>query len=99
MFPEVLLGCRREVFEGGIVMAEDLTPGEKKVLQAARAYANALAVFRGSPPWTADDVMNIFTAREMVLVAAGSLVSDREAGPTAPGVLTSALPVLKPENG
>jgi hypothetical protein len=80
-------------------MVEDLTPGEKNVLQAAREYAKALAVLRGNPPWTANDVMNIFTAREMVLDAAGSLVSEREAGPAAPSVLTSALPVLKPENG
>jgi hypothetical protein len=84
---------------GEIVMAEDLTPGEKKVLQAAREYASALAVFRGDPPWTANDVLRIFTARAMVLAAAGSLVSKREAGPAAPGGLTSARPVLKPENG
>jgi hypothetical protein len=80
-------------------MAEDLTAGEKKVLHAAREYANALAVFRGNPPWTANDVMKLFTARDMVLCAAGSLVSEHEAGPAAPGVLTSALPVRKPENG
>jgi len=61
---------------------EDLTPGECKLLEAAREYAAALAVLRGNPPFTADDVLRIFTTREMVLNAAAALGFVRETSPS-----------------
>jgi hypothetical protein len=77
----------------------DGTPGERKVLQAAREYAAALAVLRGKPPFTADDVLRIFTTRAMLLNAAAGLICAHEPGPTAPVTEWAVQPDLKPGNG
>jgi hypothetical protein len=77
----------------------DLTPGESKVLQAARDYAAALAVLRGVPPFTADDVLRIFTTREMLLSAAACSICAREPSPTAPATDCAIRCDSKPGNG
>jgi hypothetical protein len=79
---------------------EDLTPRELEVLQAARAYAAALAVLvKGRPPYTADDVFRIVTTRDMILKAAANLMCEPgvpETGANTSIRRSAAPPVLKP---
>jgi hypothetical protein len=63
----------------------DLTEQEKNVLDAARAYADALAVLRGKPPFSAWDAAKIGATRNQLLAAAMTLSGEREPGSSIPG--------------
>jgi hypothetical protein len=57
---------------------------EKKILEAAYAYADALAVLRGPPPFSAWDALKIEATRRQLLSVVAALSADREPGPSIP---------------
>jgi hypothetical protein len=57
---------------------------EKKILEAAYAYADALAVLRGTPPFSAWDALKIEVTRRQLLSEVAALSADREPGPSIP---------------
>ncbi len=62
----------------------NLTEHEKKILEAARAYADALAVLRGTPPFSAWDVAKIECSRNQLLAETMLLSGERQPGPSIP---------------
>lgn len=63
----------------------NVTEQEEKVLEAARAYADALAVVeRGKPPFSAWDAAKIVCTREQLLSEALVLSGERAPGPSIP---------------
>jgi hypothetical protein len=63
----------------------EVTEQEKAVLEAARGYADALAVLRGKPPFSAWDAAKIEATKGRLLVEALMLSEEREPGPSIPG--------------
>jgi hypothetical protein len=57
---------------------------ESKILDAARAYADALAVLRGPPPFSAWDAVKIEVTRNQLLFEAMVLSNERQPGPSIP---------------
>jgi hypothetical protein len=62
----------------------NVTEQEEKVLEAARAYAGALAVMRGKPPFSAWDVAKIVATRNQLLAEAMILSHELTPGPSIP---------------
>ena len=62
----------------------ELTEQEKIVLEAAREYADALAVLRGNPPFSAWDAWKIEARKAQLLVETLKLAGEREPGPSIP---------------
>lgn len=61
-----------------------LSKHERKILDAARAYADALAVLRGTPPFSAWDALKIEATRRQLLSEVAALSAQREPGPSIP---------------
>jgi hypothetical protein len=61
-----------------------LNEQELKILDAARAYADALAVLRGKPPFSAWDAMKIQVTRNQLLFEVMTLSAEREPGASIP---------------
>ena len=61
-----------------------MTEQENKVLEAAYAYADALAVLRGTPPFSAWDALKIEVTRRQLLSEVAVLSADRQPGPSIP---------------
>jgi hypothetical protein len=61
-----------------------MTQQENKVLEAAYAYADALAVLRGTPPFSVWDALKIEVTRSQLLSEVAALSTDREPGPSIP---------------
>jgi hypothetical protein len=61
-----------------------MTEQENKVLEAAYAYADALAVLRGTPPFSAWDALKIEVTRRQLLSEVAVLSADRQQGPSIP---------------
>ena len=57
---------------------------ESKILDAARAYADALAVLRGTPPFSAWDAAKIEVTRRQLLFEVMVLSNERQPGPSIP---------------
>jgi hypothetical protein len=57
---------------------------EQKILQAAYAYADALAVLRGTPPFSAWDAVKIEVTRRQLLSEVAALSAERTPGPSIP---------------
>jgi hypothetical protein len=62
----------------------NVTEHEEKILEAARAYADALAVLRGDPPFSGWDAAKIECSRNQLLVEALLLSGERQPGPSIP---------------
>jgi hypothetical protein len=62
----------------------EITEQEEKVLQAARAHADALAVLRGQPPFSTWDAAKIEMTRQELVFEAITLSDEREPGPSIP---------------
>jgi hypothetical protein len=62
----------------------ELTEQEKMVLEAARAYADALAVQRRGPPFGAWDFAKIEATQGRLLFESLKLSKEREPGPSIP---------------
>lgn len=62
----------------------ELTEQEKMVLEAARGYADALAVLRGKPPFNAWDAAKVEATKGRLLFEALRLSGEREPGPSIP---------------
>jgi hypothetical protein len=54
------------------------------ILQAAYAYADALAVLRGRPPFSAWDAAKIVATRNQLLALVAEVADKREPGPSIP---------------
>jgi hypothetical protein len=65
------------------------TEREQKILEAARAYADALAVLRGDPPFSAWDAAKIECSRNQLLAEAMLLAGERQPGPSIPADATA----------
>ena len=61
-----------------------VTEQEEKILEAARVYADALAVLRGNPPFSAWDAAKIECSRNQLLAEALLLSGGRQPGPSIP---------------
>jgi hypothetical protein len=57
---------------------------ENKILDAVRAYADALAVLRGTPPFSAWDAAKIQVTRNQLLFEVMVLSNERQPGPSIP---------------
>jgi hypothetical protein len=55
-----------------------------KILRAAYAYADALAVLRGQPPFSAWDAAKIVATRNQLLAEVVEVAGRREPGPSIP---------------
>jgi hypothetical protein len=80
-----------------------LNEQELKILDAARAYADALAVLRGKPPFGAWDAMKIEVTRNQLLFEVMTLSAEREPGasipadgPAPPDLMTLMKRFLRP---
>jgi hypothetical protein len=62
----------------------ELTPSEEKLLEAAREYADAVAVMRGPPPWSTADGARMLATKGAMLAAAFEMALEREPGPSIP---------------
>jgi hypothetical protein len=62
----------------------NVTEREEKILEAARTYADALAVLRGDPPFSAWDAAKIECSRNQLLVEALLLSGERKPVPSIP---------------
>jgi hypothetical protein len=74
--------------------AVNVTEQEEKILKAARAYADALSVLRGRPPFSAWDAAKIVATRNQLLAEAMILSQELAPGPSIPHD-TPAPPDLK----
>jgi hypothetical protein len=61
-----------------------LNEQEVKILEAARAYADALAVLRGPPPFSAWDALKIELTRTRLLVEVMEFSAERKPSPSIP---------------
>lgn len=66
------------------VQLTELTDQEAKLVHAARAYGDALAVLRGTPPFSAWDAARIAATERLVLVEAAALAGERAVGASIP---------------
>jgi hypothetical protein len=57
---------------------------ESKILDAARAHADALAVLRGTPPFSAWDAVKIQVTRDRLLFEVMLLSNERQPGRSIP---------------
>jgi hypothetical protein len=55
-----------------------------KILRAAYAYADALAVLRGQPPFSEWDAAKIVATRNQLLAVVVEVADKREPGPSIP---------------
>jgi hypothetical protein len=62
----------------------ELTEQEKVVLEAARGYADAVAVLRGKPPFSAWDAAKVEATKAQLLLETLKLSGEREPGPSIP---------------
>jgi len=61
-----------------------LSEQDSKILKSAYAYADALAVLRGTPPFSAWDLARIEATRTQLLVEVMTLAGQRDPGPSIP---------------
>jgi hypothetical protein len=61
-----------------------LTEQERKILDAARAYGDAMAVLRGKPPFSVWDMMKIDLTRRQLCFEALMLSAKDKPGPSIP---------------
>ena len=57
---------------------------ESKILDAVRSHADALAVLRGTPPFSAWDAAKIQVTRNQLLFEVMVLSNERKPGPSIP---------------
>ncbi len=62
----------------------ELTSTEERLLEAAREYANALAVMRGPPPYSTADGARIIATKNAMLFEVFQMAHEREPGPSVP---------------
>jgi hypothetical protein len=62
----------------------NVTEQEEKILEAARAYADALSVLRGEPPFSAWDAAKIVATRNQLLAETLILSQEVAPGPSIP---------------